>query len=126
MITLDDLFYGEDIAECDSCSLVIRVLFESKDLPDVEFETDPEDSDSLQVEQKQAAIDNGTDLADVKFETEPLPNGDSNSHQHKQKHATMNDTTNHADAKFEAEPLTNGDSNSLQVFVAIGVGLLSV
>ena len=84
MITLDDLFYGEDIAECDSCSLVIRVLFESKDLPDVEFETEilpDEDSSSHQHEQKHATVNDSADLPGVEFATEPLLNSDSDSHQ---------------------------------------------
>ena len=37
MISLDDLRAGEDIAECPSCTLQIRIIFESDDL--LEFQT---------------------------------------------------------------------------------------
>ena len=32
-IVLEDLYDGEDIAGCPSCSLTIRVIFEESDLP---------------------------------------------------------------------------------------------
>ena len=64
MVTLDDLFYGEDIAECDSCSLHIRVLFESHDLPDVEFETD--DDEILQ--ENEYTHDAASKVTDIKIE----------------------------------------------------------
>ena len=31
-ITLDQLLHGEDIAECPSCSLQIRIIFQREDL----------------------------------------------------------------------------------------------
>ncbi|CBF85953.1 CSL family zinc fnger-containing protein [Aspergillus nidulans FGSC A4] len=32
-IAIDDLRYGEDIAVCPSCSLMIKVIFDQSDLP---------------------------------------------------------------------------------------------
>uniref|UniRef100_K3WTP3 Diphthamide biosynthesis protein 3 n=1 Tax=Globisporangium ultimum (strain ATCC 200006 / CBS 805.95 / DAOM BR144) TaxID=431595 RepID=K3WTP3_GLOUD len=34
-ITLDELYDGEDIATCPSCSLTLRVVFEEDDLPEL-------------------------------------------------------------------------------------------
>uniref|UniRef100_A0AAV1UGM9 Diphthamide biosynthesis protein 3 n=1 Tax=Peronospora matthiolae TaxID=2874970 RepID=A0AAV1UGM9_9STRA len=34
-IDLEDLYIGEDIASCPSCSLTIRVIFDDKNLPDL-------------------------------------------------------------------------------------------
>ncbi|KAL8856164.1 MAG: hypothetical protein Q9178_007202 [Gyalolechia marmorata] len=47
-ITLQDLRDGEDIAVCPSCSLMIRVIFETGDLPTEE--PPKEDSTALPVE----------------------------------------------------------------------------
>ena len=42
-ITLEDLWDGEDIARCPSCSLRVKVIFEQEDLP----ELPPEESDDV-------------------------------------------------------------------------------
>ena len=34
-ITLDELYDGEDVASCPSCTLRIRVIFEEGDLPEL-------------------------------------------------------------------------------------------
>lgn len=39
-ISLQDLRDGEDIAVCPSCSLMIRVIFETEDLPAEELRKD--------------------------------------------------------------------------------------
>ncbi|KAL6940346.1 toxin-insensitive protein [Hanseniaspora vineae] len=31
-VYIDDLFYGDDVAVCPSCSLMIQVIFEKEDL----------------------------------------------------------------------------------------------
>ena len=42
-ITLEELYDGEDIAPCPSCSLKIRVLFEEAQLPPILTGADPAD-----------------------------------------------------------------------------------
>ena len=42
-ITLEELYDGEDIAPCPSCSLKIRVLFEEAQLPPMLTGADPAD-----------------------------------------------------------------------------------
>lgn len=37
-ITLEELYEGEDIAKCPSCTLRIRVVFEAEDLPEIKDE----------------------------------------------------------------------------------------
>jgi hypothetical protein len=37
-IHLEDLYDGEDIANCPSCSLTLRVIFEEDDLPELKEE----------------------------------------------------------------------------------------
>ena len=41
-ITLEELWDGEDIAKCPSCTLRIMVIFEEEDLPELPPETDSE------------------------------------------------------------------------------------
>ena len=53
-ISLDDLYDGEDIATCPSCSLLVRVIFEPDDLDqylDDEEEEDEEGDDSSKEEE---------------------------------------------------------------------------
>ena len=52
-IGLEDLWDGEDIAGCPSCTLMIRVLFEEADLPPLPSDDDEdyEDEDEATVEQ---------------------------------------------------------------------------
>jgi diphthamide biosynthesis protein 3 len=42
-ITLEELFDGEDIAKCPSCTLRIRVIYEKEDLPLLPPEDDDEE-----------------------------------------------------------------------------------
>jgi diphthamide biosynthesis protein 3 len=44
-ISLDDLWDGEDIADCQSCTLYISVIYEEKDLPPLPDESDGEDDE---------------------------------------------------------------------------------
>ncbi|GMF34813.1 unnamed protein product [Phytophthora lilii] len=41
-IDLEELYDGEDIATCPSCSLTIRVIFDEEDLPELKEEKDAE------------------------------------------------------------------------------------
>ena len=41
-ITLEELYDGEDIAKCPSCTLRIRVIYEEEDLPPLPPEDDEE------------------------------------------------------------------------------------
>lgn len=44
-ITLEDLWDGEDIAKCPSCTLRIMVIYEESDLPELPPEEEGEDND---------------------------------------------------------------------------------
>ncbi|KAH9143387.1 hypothetical protein AeRB84_012610 [Aphanomyces euteiches] len=46
-ITLQELYDGEDIGTCPSCSLTIRVIFDEDNLPELREEEDEEDEDKL-------------------------------------------------------------------------------
>ena len=48
-IALEDLYDGEDIAKCPSCTLRVRVIFDEEDLPDLppEEESEEETEDSI-------------------------------------------------------------------------------
>mmetsp|Transcript_7211 Transcript_7211/g.10321 ORF Transcript_7211/g.10321 Transcript_7211/m.10321 type:complete len:100 (+) Transcript_7211:204-503(+) len=52
-ITLEELWDGEDIAKCPSCTLRIMVIYEEEDLPEL-----PEDFDDDDEEEEQEAEDN--------------------------------------------------------------------
>lgn len=43
-ITLEELWDGEDIAKCPSCTLRIMVIFEEEDLPELPPEEDDDES----------------------------------------------------------------------------------
>ncbi|CAM9284752.1 unnamed protein product [Scytosiphon promiscuus] len=45
-ISLEDLYDGEDIAPCPSCTLQIKVLFKESDLPELRSEEEEEEQDS--------------------------------------------------------------------------------
>ena len=45
-VSLEDLWDGEDIADCNSCTLYIQVIYEASDLPPL-----PDDSDDEEEEQ---------------------------------------------------------------------------
>jgi diphthamide biosynthesis protein 3 len=36
VITLDQLMDGEEVAKCPSCSLIIRVIYDPDDIPDMD------------------------------------------------------------------------------------------
>eukprot|EP00127_Corallochytrium_limacisporum_P004396 Clim_evm4s161 gene=Clim_evmTU4s161 len=42
-ITLEELYDGEDVAHCPSCSLIVRVIFDEEDLPELEDESEGEE-----------------------------------------------------------------------------------
>ena len=52
-ITLEELWEGEDIAKCPSCTLRIQVIFEEEDLPPLPPDDDDEEEEEL-TEQLQA------------------------------------------------------------------------
>ena len=62
-LDVDDMYYGEDIATCDSCSLVIRVIYEEKDIPHIDDESYVEDeveATNLEIDNENS-ISNGTE-----------------------------------------------------------------
>lgn len=42
-ITLEELYDGDDIAKCPSCTLRVRVIFDEEDLPDLPPEEDSQE-----------------------------------------------------------------------------------
>lgn len=44
-ISLEDLWEGEDIADCQSCTLYISVIYEEENLPKLREDSDDEDED---------------------------------------------------------------------------------
>jgi|Transcript_11670 hypothetical protein len=44
-ITLEELWDGEDIATCPSCTLRIEVIYEEEDLPELPPESDEEEEE---------------------------------------------------------------------------------
>ena len=50
-VTLEDLWDGEDVADCQSCTLFIQVIYEEEDLPPLP----DEDSDDEEEEAEAAA-----------------------------------------------------------------------
>jgi diphthamide biosynthesis protein 3 len=45
-VSLEDLWDGEDIADCNSCTLYIQVIYEQADLPPLPDQSDDEDGDN--------------------------------------------------------------------------------
>lgn len=45
-ISLEDLWDGEDIADCQSCTLFISVIYEEENLPKLRDDSDDEDEDA--------------------------------------------------------------------------------
>ena len=57
-IDLEDLYDGEDVASCPSCTLRIRVIFEESDLPSLppEMECGVDESSLVETEQKNSEV----------------------------------------------------------------------
>jgi len=52
-ISLEDLWDGEDVADCQSCTLFIQVIYEEEDLPALrEDDSDDEDEGTTEVTQE--------------------------------------------------------------------------
>jgi diphthamide biosynthesis protein 3 len=45
-ISLEDLWDGEDVADCQSCTLFIQVIYEEENLPALRDDSDDEDNGS--------------------------------------------------------------------------------
>lgn len=61
-VALEDLWDGEDIADCQSCTLYIEVIYEEDDLPplpedDSESDVDNSENSNLALEQDDGSID---------------------------------------------------------------------
>jgi len=56
-ISLEDLWDGEDIADCQSCTLFIEVIYEEEDLPPLPDESDDEapQNGKKEIEEKKEA-----------------------------------------------------------------------
>ena len=57
-ITLDELWDGEDIATCPSCTLRIMIIYEEEDLPEL-LESDDEDEAEEEEEERKSSKDGG-------------------------------------------------------------------
>mmetsp|Transcript_28498 Transcript_28498/g.32585 ORF Transcript_28498/g.32585 Transcript_28498/m.32585 type:complete len:92 (-) Transcript_28498:675-950(-) len=56
-ITLEELWDGEDVATCPSCTLRISVIYDEEDLPELpEFEDEEEESDETGLEKQVGAL----------------------------------------------------------------------
>ena len=55
-ITLEELWDGEDIAKCPSCTLRIMVIFEEEDLPELPPEEDGDDESTTGLESQVKAL----------------------------------------------------------------------
>jgi diphthamide biosynthesis protein 3 len=53
LIGLDELWDGEDIAPCPSCTLRIRVVYEETDLPEYEERSDDDEEEGKAEERKE-------------------------------------------------------------------------
>jgi diphthamide biosynthesis protein 3 len=64
-ITLEELWDGEDIAKCPSCTLQILIIFEELDLPPLR-ESDGDDEDQADTGKAQARDDGPSRLEHIK------------------------------------------------------------
>ena len=55
-ITLEELWDGEDIAKCPSCTLRIMVIYEEEDLPELPPEEDGEEEEADDLQEKMKAL----------------------------------------------------------------------
>lgn len=55
-ITLEELWDGEDIAKCPSCTLRIMVIFDEADLPELPPEKEGEESEAEELQDKMKAL----------------------------------------------------------------------
>ena len=53
-VSLEDLWDGEDIADCQSCTLYIEVIYDEEDLQPLPEDDDDEDNDDQKKEIKQS------------------------------------------------------------------------
>lgn len=55
-ITLEELWDGEDIAKCPSCTLQIMVIYEEENLPELPPESDAEEEEADDLAKRMKAI----------------------------------------------------------------------
>jgi len=80
-ISLADLWDGEDIAPCPSCTLRIMIIYDEEDLPPLPEgyeDTDDEDSETEEEEQENEEIEITTDKVDNTTTQEILLDGVKN------------------------------------------------
>ena len=64
-VSLEDLWDGEDIADCQSCTLYIEVIYDEEDLqPLPEDDDDNDDDEKKEIEQSEN-VDDGDDNKDT-------------------------------------------------------------
>ena len=65
-VSLEDLWDGEDIADCQSCTLYIEVIYDEEDLQPLPEDDDDEDNDDEKKEIKQSEnVDDEDDNKDT-------------------------------------------------------------
>lgn len=63
-ISLEDLWDGEDIADCQSCTLFIQVIYDEENLPKLRTDSDDEEEEDDEATEKEKVIN--TNAADDK------------------------------------------------------------
>ena len=67
-ITLEDLWDGEDTADCQSCTLFVTVVYDESDLPELRDDDDDDESDGEEKEKEENS--KGTEKKDGKATAE--------------------------------------------------------
>lgn len=60
-ISLEELWDGEDIADCQSCTLFIQVIYEEENLPKLREELDDDDDDDEDKDEEEENVENKKD-----------------------------------------------------------------
>ena len=71
-ISLEDLWDGEDIADCQSCTLYISVIYEEENLPELREDDDDDEDSTGGAEKKSQDADEEPEVKDKADETRNL------------------------------------------------------
>jgi diphthamide biosynthesis protein 3 len=68
-ISLEDLWDGEDIADCQSCTLFIQVIYEEENLPKLRTDSDDEEDDNDKTGKEKVDNNTNNETEDVEGDT---------------------------------------------------------